>query len=227
MKLFRLRGKHNDPKAEKELVLDTGRGDSSAPGAQAPPESEPASSNSDEPVVDLDAAAPQSAPPADLFAELSAQADKEMAEQEQLAAGEPSTDDDELDPGLLDIFRDAKSEVEESSLAADLENVPARAILDDIRGISQGLGIPPDGLRTRQEAALEEPDGLAERGVAEVAQTGAEGAVSPPEIALPLHEATEPESGGKVAPGEGAVQESETGQGAGAQEESENRAGVR
>lgn len=148
MRLFRLKGKHDDPNAERELVLDTGTADDSTPEAQSPPEPEPAPAAPDEAAAEIPSSQEEGPVPQDNFlAEISAQADKEMAEQEQLAAGASSQGDDALDPGLLDIFRDAKSEVEESSLAAELESISAREILDEIRGIGQRLGIPSGRLR--------------------------------------------------------------------------------
>lgn len=152
MKLFRLKGKHDDPNAERELVLDTGTADDSTPEAQSPPEPGPVPAAPDEAVAEIPSNQEEGPAPQDNFlAEISAQADKEMAEQEQLAAGASPQDDDALDPGLLDIFRDAKSEVEESSLAAELESVSAREILDEIRGIGQRLGIPSERLRRRHD----------------------------------------------------------------------------
>src|SRR3989304_4626624 len=128
MKLFRLKGKHNDPDAERELVLDTGSDDDSTPEAQSPPEPEPAAAAPEEAAAGTPSNPVERPASQDNFlAEIGAEADKEMAEQEQLAAGAPSQDDEKLDPGLLDIFRDAKPEVGEGSLAADLGHLPARA----------------------------------------------------------------------------------------------------
>jgi hypothetical protein len=147
MKLFRSKGKHDDPDSEKELVLDTGADGDSSPEAQSPPEPGPAPAASEEAATEIPAdQVEQPASQDNFLAEISAQASKEMAEQEQPADGAPSQDDDALDPGLLDIFKDARTEVEEGCLAADLENIPAQEILEEMRAVSHGLGIPPNGL---------------------------------------------------------------------------------
>jgi hypothetical protein len=153
MKLFRLKGKHDDPDAEKELVLDTGTADDSAPEPQSSLEPESAPPVADEAVeiASNEEEAPPPPPEDNLLAQISAQADKEMAEQEELAAGATSPDDDTLDPSLLDIFKDAKTEVEEGSLAADLEDIPAREVLEEMRAISRGLGIPAGGVTGRHD----------------------------------------------------------------------------
>lgn len=76
-------------------------------------------------------------------------------------------EEDDLDPGLLDIFRDAKSEVEESTLASELEEVPVTDLLSELSSIGIRLGIPPGG-RPRERGedtaaeAAEEGDPVAE-----------------------------------------------------------------
>jgi hypothetical protein len=176
MKLFRFKGKPDDPSAEKELVLDTDAEEASAAQVQPSPTAEPAPEARQEAPVDV-TGDPEARPPSQesFLAEIGAEADKEMAEQERLIAGEGLQEDDALDPGLVDLFRDAKTEVEESSLAAELDNIPAREILDEITEVSQRLGVPSDGLRSRPEGGEELADGEAGRPDGEVERSEGEG----------------------------------------------------
>ncbi len=61
--------------------------------------------------------------------------------------------EDPMDPGLLDIFRDAKEETEEGSLASEVENVAIGDLMSDLMSISNRLGISP-AARKRVEAAI-------------------------------------------------------------------------
>jgi hypothetical protein len=51
--------------------------------------------------------------------------------------------DDPLDAGLMDLFLEAKNEVEESTLASDLEDIPIQDLLSDLVSVSDDLGITP------------------------------------------------------------------------------------
>ena len=87
------------------------------------------------------------APAGDLLAQIGAEADAEIkAEAEKEAPGTEGGSPqggDSLDPDLLDIFRSAKEEVEESTLASELEDIPAQDLLSDLVGVSQRLHAMP------------------------------------------------------------------------------------
>jgi hypothetical protein len=115
MKFFRLRRKPESAEEEKELVLD----------------------------ADAEEEAP--APAGDLLAQIGAEADAEIAAEEGAAEAEGGSPQggDSLDPDLLDIFRSAKEEVEESTLASELEDIPAQDLLSDLMGVSHRLRTMP------------------------------------------------------------------------------------
>jgi hypothetical protein len=91
---------------------------------------------------DAPAPAKRAGAPDDLLAQMSAEADTEIAQEEAALAGGQKSDDDELDPELLDIFRDAKTEVQEGSLASELEDISAQELLAEATTIKQRLGPP-------------------------------------------------------------------------------------
>jgi hypothetical protein len=129
MKLFRRKRERESGEQERELVLDT-EAEEQAPGqddSAAPPEQRAAASEGD------------------LLTRIGAEADSEMEAEEAALKGEggSSQGDDSLDPGLLDIFRDAKNEVQESTLAAELEDVPVQDLLSDLLGLSRSLARGP------------------------------------------------------------------------------------
>ncbi len=70
-----------------------------------------------------------------------------------------------LDPDLMDIFRDAKQETEDGSLASEVEDVPIQDLLADLRTIGQRLGVkpsrepPPEPTRVTFAAPEPEPEG--------------------------------------------------------------------
>jgi len=68
------------------------------------------------------------------------------------AGGSPQGDDS-LDPNLLDVFRAAKNETQESTLAPGLGDIPIQDLLSDLVGVSHRLHVTP---RARDLAA--EPD---------------------------------------------------------------------
>jgi len=156
MRLFRGRAKPRSDQEDRERMLDAGTegapaaatdalnagseaGSDRAPSDTPEPEAKEAETATD---------APGKAPPPqdNLLAQIGAEADAELATEEAAAAegGSPS-EKDELDPELLDIFRDARNEVQESSFAAELEDISAQQLLDDLAGVSQRLGVPPRG----------------------------------------------------------------------------------
>jgi len=77
-----------------------------------------------------------------------------------------------LDSDLLDVFRDVKEEVDESSLASQLEDIPISDLLGDVVGISSRLGVKaprrqePSQL-VRKVVIEPEPAAEPEAGVAE------------------------------------------------------------
>jgi hypothetical protein len=126
MRFFRRsRNKENDEK-ERELVLDT--------------DTEPQALAQDTPA---EGEAP--APEGDLLAQIGAEANAEIAAEEGApeAEGGSPQGGDSLDPDLLDIFRAAKDEVQESTLASELEDIPAQDLLSDLVGISHDLRAMP------------------------------------------------------------------------------------
>jgi hypothetical protein len=168
MRLFRGRAKPKNDQEDKERMLDadtqaaaTAATDVPNAGSEAGPDTAP----SDTPEPDAKEAgtaedAPQQAPPPqdNLLAQIGAEADAELAKEEAAAAeGASPTDKDELDPELLDIFRDARNEVQESSLAAELEDISVQQLLDVLAGVSRRLGVPPRGLMTDLDTDTGEP----------------------------------------------------------------------
>jgi hypothetical protein len=148
MKLFRLRRKPRSGEEEKELVLDT---DAEAQAhvqditeaqveAEAPPDTP-------SPDVEVEAPAPTQeeapAPEGDLMTQISAETDGEIETEEE------ASEEDPLDPDLVDIFREAKNEVEESTLASELEDITTQDLLSDLVSVSQSLSRT---LRARAES---------------------------------------------------------------------------
>jgi hypothetical protein len=130
MKLFRVRRKPKSGEENKELVLDT--------DADAPVEAG-ASAEIPRPDVAAEAVVPgqeeTSAPEGDLLVQIGAEANNEIEAEEKALE-----EDDSLDPELLDIFREAKIEVQESTLASELEDIPAQDLLSDLVSVSRRLG---------------------------------------------------------------------------------------
>lgn len=122
MRFFRLRRKPESGEEEKELVLDT--------------DAEPQALAQDTPEAEEEADTPSEgealAPEGDLMTQIGAEAE----------GGSPQGDDP-LDPDLLDIFRAAKNEVQESTLASELEDIPAQDLLSDLVGVSHRLHAMP------------------------------------------------------------------------------------
>jgi hypothetical protein len=112
---------------------------------------------------------PPAADPLAGLADISA-ASAEAADGERPGAtpsGETPAVDDAFDSSLLDIFRDAKKETEEGTLAAEVEDVAIADLLGDIRGIGSRLGVKPRPVvepepdqqpKFEAEATLEQPD---------------------------------------------------------------------
>ncbi len=96
---------------------------------EAPPQPEPSPSQAQDPLAAAQAAV--------------AEADAQPAEG--------------LDPDLLDIFRDAKQETEDGSLASEVEDVPIQDLLADLRTIGRRLGVKPNREPERVTFVAPEP----------------------------------------------------------------------
>jgi len=131
MRFFRLRRTPESAEEEKELVLDT----DAEVQALSQDTSEAATPTAEE--------AP--APAGDLLAQIGAEADAEIEAEKKASETEGGSPQggDSLDPDLLDIFRSAKEEVEESTLASELEDIPAQDLLSDLVGVSHRLRAMP------------------------------------------------------------------------------------
>ncbi len=157
MKLFRLRRKPDSEEDDRELVLDT---DAQAKDQAEDPTEDEAEASSEPPApqaaapVQQEIPPPEAAPPiqddapapeGDVLAQIGTETDREMEAEEKESETESGAPrgDDSLDPDLLDIFRDAKNEVVESTLAAELEEIPIQDLLSDLKGISRRLGVAP------------------------------------------------------------------------------------
>jgi len=146
MKLFRLRRKPESGEEEKELVLDTDA-EGQAP-AQETTEAE-AEASADAPTAAAapeDAAQPETlAPVGDLMAQIGAEVASESEAAEKTPENDPGSPqaDDSLDPDLLELFREAKNEVVETTLASELPDIPMQDLLSDLENVSQRLGITP------------------------------------------------------------------------------------
>ncbi|HJX61646.1 MAG TPA: hypothetical protein VJ578_03665 [Dehalococcoidia bacterium] len=158
VKLFRRRKPENG-EAEDELAFD-------ADAAEEDPGQETAEAA-------LDAAAGVAADagpilaPLDPLAQMRADAAAEAAAAETPSEGAaPSPNpDDPLDAGLMDLFREANNEVQESTLASDLEDIPIQDLLSDLVSVSECLGITPRARpRPKQDRALDSDPELRQAG---------------------------------------------------------------
>jgi hypothetical protein len=131
MRFFRLRRKPESAEEEKELVLDT--------------DAEVQALSQDTPEADTPTEEEAPAPEGDLLAQIGAEADAEIEAEKKAPETEGGSPQggDSLDPDLLDIFRTAKEEVEESTLASELEDIPAQDLLSDLVGVSDHLRAMP------------------------------------------------------------------------------------
>ena len=146
MKLFRRRKPENG-EAEDELAFEAGED----PGQET---AEAALEAAAGPAAD---AGPILAPD-DPLAQMRTEAAAETGAAETPSEGAaPSPNlDDPLDAGLMDLFREAKNEVQESTLASDLEDIPIQDLLSDLVSVSQDLGITPRvRAKPRQDRALD------------------------------------------------------------------------
>ena len=148
MKLFRMKRKLENGEEEKELVLDTDGADEASPEEMVEAEAkagEPVAAATPEAAAGLEGQTLPSAADADPLAQFRAEAAGEIAAGDEAPEGDPASPqpDDALDSDLFDIFREAKNEVQESTLASDLPDIPIQELLGDLVSISQDLGITP------------------------------------------------------------------------------------
>ena len=118
---------------EKELALDTDAGQAAAQ-AEAP------------------------RPGGAVLVQVGAEADSEIdagGEPPQSDAGSPL--EDELDPALLELFREARNEVQESTLASELPDIPIQDLLSELVSLRQRLGIAPPA-RAEPEEGEDSPE---------------------------------------------------------------------
>ena len=136
MRLFRRR-KPENAEEEDELLLDA----DAAEEDSIPEIAEAGTGASTDPPAQAGAV-----PPADdLFAQMRADAAAEIAAAENSPGGAPASPqpDDALDAGLMDLFREAKKEVQESTLASELPDIPIQDLLGDLVSVSRRLGVKP------------------------------------------------------------------------------------
>ena len=129
MKLFR-RHKPENAEEEDDLVSNT---DAAEEGSTREP-TEAATGASTDPPAQAGAVPPADDP----FALMRAAAENPP----EGAPGSPQPDD-ALDAGLMDLFREAKDEVEEATLASQLPDIPIQDLLGDLVTLSQRLGVKP------------------------------------------------------------------------------------
>ncbi len=169
MKLFGKKRK-SDGEEEDELVFDTDSAEEESGQEMAQIQAGIGTS--------ADAAAPeavaspaaQAGPvltPNDPLAQMRADAASEAAAAETPSEGAAPTPrpDDPLDAELMDLFLEAKNEVQESTLASDLEDIPIQDLLSDLMSVSEGLGITPRvHARPKQDRALDSDPELRQAG---------------------------------------------------------------
>ena len=94
----------------------------------------------------------------DLLVEADAEAESEIetgGRTPENGAASPETDEP-LDPGLVQLFVEAKNEVQEATMASELPDIPIQDLLSDLVSVSRDLGISP---RARVEPKQDRPRG--------------------------------------------------------------------
>jgi hypothetical protein len=169
VKLFRRRKPENGEE-EDELVFDTD-GEEEDSGQEMAEATAGTGTSADAAAPDA-AASPvaQAGPiltPNDPLAQMRADAAGEAAAAQtpfEGAAPAPQPDDP-LDAGLMDLFREAKNEVQESTLASELPDIPIQDLLSDLVSVSECLGITPRvRAKPRQDRALDSDPELRQAG---------------------------------------------------------------
>lgn len=145
MKLFRRERKRQSAEEEKAPVLDTDV------------EARPSAHDETAPEAKADAPTDTPAPQGNPLVHVIPEADAETKAEDKTEDKPPDAEvallqeDDSLDSDLMDIFREAKNEAQESTLAAEVEDIPIRELLRELAEVCRLLGIPPP---TGAEAAL-------------------------------------------------------------------------
>jgi hypothetical protein len=136
VKLFRRR-KPENAEEEDDLVSNT---DAAEEDSTREPTGAATGASTDPP-----AQAGAVPPTDDPIAQMRADAIAEVAAAENPPEGAPGSPqpDDALDAGLMDLFREAKDEVEEATLASQMPDIPIQELLGDLVTLSQRLGVKP------------------------------------------------------------------------------------
>ena len=157
MKLFRKRKPNKGEEADEIFDADAAEEDRGQEMAEAAPEAAAGAAAEPGPILTPD----------DPLAQMRADAARETAAAETPSEGAaPSPNpDDPLDASLMDLFREAKNEVQESTLASDLEDIPIQDLLSDLVSVSEGLGITPRvRAKPKQDRALDSDPELHQAG---------------------------------------------------------------
>ena len=141
MKLFRRRKPENGEE-EDELVLDTDAVEEDSGQKVAEARAETAVTPQGDSAVQADLIPSDSGDP---LLQLPSEATEEILAEDKPPPVDPTLPqrEDPLDPDLLDLFREAKNEVQETTLASELPNIPIQDLLSDLVSVSQELGITP------------------------------------------------------------------------------------
>ena len=155
MKLFRRR-KPENAEEEDELVLDREAAEEDSIREITEAETGPS--------TDSPAQAGGVPPADDPLAQMRADAAAEGAAAENSPEGATASPQpvDALDASLMDLFLEAKNEVQEITLGSELPDIPIQDLLSDLVSVSEDLGITPRvRAKPRQDRALDsglEPD---------------------------------------------------------------------
>ena len=134
MKLFRKR-KPENAEEEDDLLSD---GDPAEEGSIRDV-TEAATEGSTDPPAQTGAFAPALDPVAQMRADAAA----EVASENPLEGAPATPQAGDLESSLLDIFTEAKEEMEEATLASQLPDIPIQELLGDLVTLSQCLGVKP------------------------------------------------------------------------------------
>jgi LysM repeat protein len=119
MELLGPQGRAESGTREDELVLD---GEGQAPASREVPASE------GDPLAEMGPAAPR---------------ELEAGGKAPENGSVPPQTDEPLDPALVDLFREARNEAQESALASELPDIPIQDLLSELVSVGQRLGIGP------------------------------------------------------------------------------------
>lgn len=142
MKLFRTRRKPENGDEEQELVLDTDVVEEDF--GQKAPEALGESALAPEAGAAVQADIMPS-DPGDPLVQLPSEPTEVMPAEGKPTPADPASPppEDPLDTDLLDLFREAKNEAQETTLASELPDIPIQDLLSDLVSVSQELGITP------------------------------------------------------------------------------------